>query len=75
MSFSFSGKFKTRQAARAFVGDSYAPGTVRAYVLDAIAPLREPGEGEAIAISAYGHLGNHADDATTATVSVKLEKD
>lgn len=73
MSFTFYGKFKTKDEARSAVANSNLPGTIKGYVFDAILHEREPAEGQVLDINAYGHLCRDAQDTngTTASVLVK----
>lgn len=74
MSWSFQGKFKTKEEARKHVADAFAPGTIKGHVFDALAAERDPGEGEVITICAYGHLCRDVQDlhGTTASITVKV---
>lgn len=74
MSFSFSGKFKDKDAARQCVAHAHAPGSIKAFVFDCLVPLREPAADEHIELSCYGHQANHASDSGNASVIVKLSQ-
>ena len=77
MSWSFQGKFKTKEAAHKAVADAHAPGTIKGYVHDAITSERTPSETEVITIFAYGYLCRDAQDlnGTTASITVKVGLD